>query len=260
LARRTIDPTRTALLRRKFLADINRRLRLLAREITQFIVDEDAFGLAEPQDRRQARAAGLVVLQHRAFAFRTNPRKVAGFRQWLQDRINQGILSTTATGQPWTQPYIESAYRKGVVRAYIDAHKADLLRTPTWYQASREVFLRTAFSQPETTSKLELLGTRAFEQLRGISATMSQQMSRVLADGLAAGLHPRQIARGMRKVITAMSRTRARMIARTEIVHAHAEGQLDAFSLLRVPRLRSASAPNVARWKAGCSPSRRRAA
>src|SRR5690606_31878866 len=46
--------------------------------------------------------------------------------------------------------------------------------------------------------------------------------------------HPTVIARKMRKTIVGMSKHRAERIARTEVIHAHAEGPLDSYERLGV--------------------------
>lgn len=228
-----IDPTRTSLIRRQFIADIGRRFRELARKITELVVDDDAFGLKT--------SAELVLHQKvtapkRQFAFMTNPAKMKAFQSWLKEQVDLGILEVEGiSGKPWTSKYVTSAYRKGMVRAYIDSHKEEFaLKGEEWFMGGQEQFLKTAFGQPEVMSKIELLGTRAFEQLKGISAAMSQEMSRHLALGLASGWAPIKMARAMRKTCDTLSRSRARMIARTEIINAHAEGQLDGFEQLGI--------------------------
>jgi len=74
-----------------------------------------------------------------------------------------------------------------------------------------------------------LLYTRSYEELKGITSAMAQQVSRVVADGMANGLGPASIARNLSNTITGITRQRAMTMARTEVIHAHAEGQLDSF-------------------------------
>ena len=229
-----IDPSRTNMISRAFLAEMNRRFAWLYKETKKLLVDDDAFGLIE-------RTKFVVHATPGSYAFASNPQKLRAFHKWLKDQVDAGILVVSGTGisgQPWTYQYIELAYKKGVGRAYTDVTKGGIAApSPDFYMGSRDQFLRTAFAQPIAMSKVELLGLRAFDQLKGITASMSQQMSRVLATGLIAGQNPLKIAREMQKVIGGLSRTRARMIARTEIIHAHAEGQLDSFRLLGVEQL-----------------------
>lgn len=183
----------------------------------------------EPTENLTANAPGP-----KAFQFKTKDEKLKSFNRWFADLVNQGILEVDRTTRPWLAKYVESAYKKGAIRSYLEAHKKELGRTADFYAGTREQFLRSAFETPERMSKLKLLGTRAFEELKGISAEMSRQMSRVLADGMAHGKGPYEIARTMSNTITGIERKRAKVLARTEIIHAHAEGQLDGYEEMGV--------------------------
>jgi SPP1 gp7 family putative phage head morphogenesis protein len=155
----------------------------------------------------------------------------------LQGQIDAGILSVDATGKPWTAQYVTSAHKQGLVRAYVDTRPRAAAKSMDFYQGSKKEFLRSAFMQPEMLSKIELLSTRAFEDLKDVTTTMSAQMNRILSDGLSHGESPEAISRKMSKQIGKLNRTRARTIARTEIINAHAEGQLDGFEELGVKEL-----------------------
>jgi len=227
-----IDPTRTTLLRRQFVADMTRRFKKLSRAIQTLIVDDDALGLGDPTP--------LLILQERQiWRFKTNAQKVAAYRKWLKQQVDAGILTPVGgiSGKPWTAPYIESAYKKAVLRAYTDLRATELAAHPTLFEGGQAEFLRTAFSSPEATRKIELLYTRSFNELEGVTAAMDQQMSRILAEGLVQGRGARVIARNLRINVTKMTKTRANVIARTEIIRSHAEGQLDAYERLGVEEL-----------------------
>jgi len=228
------DPTRTTLLQRKFWGEIKRRFNWLYAQIADWLVEKDMLGL-----KRNERP--LIFHSAGHFAFATDPQKLSIFQGWLAGQINAGLLSVSGrgvVGQPWTYEFVNSAYRRGMIRAFMDANKSKYVLTqPDFYLGGREQFLRSAFAQPELMSKLQLLGSRSFEQLRGITNTMSQQISTHLMNGLMWGSSPLEIAGEMRKSISNLSRNRARMIARTEIIHAHAEGQLDSFATLGVGEL-----------------------
>jgi SPP1 gp7 family putative phage head morphogenesis protein len=225
------DPTRTTTLQKQFMADMRRRFKWLSKNIQELVVDDDAFGLGE---------LSIVSLNQQvpfqAWRFNTDAQKVQSYRKWLTQQVNAGILNPVGgiSGKPWTAPYIESAYKKGAIRAYTDLRVEDLVNQPTVFEGGRAEFIRTAFNQPILASKVELLYERSFTELKGVSAAMDQQMSRILADGLVQGNGPAAIARSLRDNVTKLTKTRALVIARTEIVRAHAEGQLDAFVLLGV--------------------------
>ncbi len=240
-----IDPTRTTMLRKKFVADMTRRFRQLSRDIQELVVDDDAFGLA-PGDsflflKSQLDVSTLVNQQvaKQAWRFRTNSQKVKEYRNWLKQRVKLGILKPVGglPGQPWTATYIESAYKKGAIRAYTDLRVDELAAHPSLFEGGQAEFMRTAFGSPEVLQKIELLYERAFNELDGITKVMEQQMSRTLAEGLSQGWGIKKIAKSLTDNVSKMNRTRANVLARTEIIRAHAEGQLDSFERLGVEEL-----------------------
>ena len=180
-----IDPSRTLLLRRAFIREINKHVRQLKKDIIKLVVEEDAFGLKASQSKKELRKEGLTILQ--SFAFQTDPQKIASFKKWLQAQINLGILKVDKNGKPWTNKYVHSAYRQGALRAYIDTYKSSNFNKPKWFLGSQEQFLLSFFSFPEVMRKIELIYIRAFDQLDGITSAMSAQISRHLAEGLAHG-------------------------------------------------------------------------
>lgn len=225
---RRIDPTRTTLLRRSFEAELRRRLVRVKRQINEVVRKEDAFGLA-PSEPFQP-----PTVNAGRFSFLTKDEKLRAFNQWLQQQIDADILESSRSTRPWLAKYIESAYKKGLARAYFDSKEPLLKEKLDFYQGTREQFLQDLFNTAERTSKVRLVYTRAYEELKGVSSTMAQQMSRVMADGLAHGKGPYDIARTLNRTIAEIDRKRARLIARTEVIHAHAEGQLDGFEDLGV--------------------------
>jgi len=234
------DPTQTGGIRRRFMADMNRRVASLIRAIIEFMVTQDALGLkpgVDPLSFNQNKPLNLNQVEKEVFKFRTDAGKIEAFRDWFQEQLDLGILEIDPiTGDPWTAQYVDSAYRKGAVRAFTDTRR-ELQEEAGFIRGRQAEFLTSSFAAPETVQKIRAISTRTFEELKGISAQMSQQVARNLADGLSQGLGPRQIARNMSNSITGINRQRALVLARTEVVRAHAEGQLDAFEDLNVEEL-----------------------
>jgi len=183
----------------------------------------------------------MAVPNPRAYEFATDPQKVAAFRAWLDQQIEEDIftIEQTETWQaplgsmaigPWTTHYVGSAYKRGLANAYLASR---VLADITQAQAE---FIRSMMTSPERMSKVILLGTRAFEGMKGITSTMAAEMSRTLAEGLIDGLGVIEIGNLLVERV-GLAEARALMVARTEIIHAHAEGQLDAFTELGVQEL-----------------------
>lgn len=252
------DPTRTTLLRRQFQAEMRRRINLLKKDIVEFILVLDALGLkarfqtgpASPgrirdllsgkiaqNDNHDDILTTLAAPQPREFQFSTDADKLKAFRDWLKEQVKLRVLSPSEDakpGQPWTGKYIESAYKKGRVRSFADAKKQKQLEDAGFFDKAQKDFIETAFGQPETTKKIELLATRSFQELEGITDAMAQQLNRVLANGMVEGLGARDIAKQMTEQIDGITDRRALTLARTEVIHAHAEGQLDSLQDLGV--------------------------
>jgi SPP1 gp7 family putative phage head morphogenesis protein len=230
------DPTRTTALRKRFSREIRKRFRALRRAVIEFIAELDALGLSDRESGERLFNTSIVLnVEPRQFEFLTVDRKLNAFASWLEEQIEEKILNVDdPTGKPWTATYVESAHRQGINRGFLDARSEALSEAADFYEGTRSEFLRQAFSQPERLSKVRLLATRAFEELKGVGRKMAQDLNRELASAMVEGTGPRQVAREMSRSIDKLSRTRAELIARTEIIHAHAEGQLDSFQDLGI--------------------------
>lgn len=167
------------------------------------------------------------------WAFVSSPEQVDAFKSWLQTQINQTLLNHTEQ-QLWAA-YVQAGFLKGAARSYDDykgkrwgAGEGD------FYAGSKQEFLRTSFAQPTTVDKVRLLASRSFHDLQGVTTQMGLQITRHLIDGLVQGKSPWDIAQTMSADIDSIGRDRALLIARTEIIRAHAEGQLMALENLGV--------------------------
>lgn len=223
-----LDPTRTSVLRTKFVADLVRRFKRLSRSVIRLVDTEDAFGL-KPKPHTIA-----SIMANTRWQFNSSPEKVRAFQDWLRSQFDKELLG--ADDAALWEKYIQQGFEKGMSRAFDDARKAARFKKGegAFYRGTKQQFLRDSFRNPVTVDKVKLLAGRTYSDLVGITDGMSQLMTRTLTDGLVAGLGPREIARGLAKTIDGIGRNRAVTIARTEIVRAHAEGQLHALEHMGV--------------------------
>jgi SPP1 gp7 family putative phage head morphogenesis protein len=220
------------------MLEMNRKIVALKRAITKLIYEENVFGLGNQSTKLKISTFNADTSGWR---FLTDDKKLELYQTWLEEQYSQGLLFVDpSSGVKWTEQYVGSAYKQGLVRSYTEVHAADYTKGGAWYEGGKEAFLKQAFGQPEMESKIKLLATRSFEQLKGVTSTMSSQMNLILANGMANGDSPRVIARAMNKKVKAIGRKRALTIARTEIVYAHAEGQLDGMSALGIRKTQAA--------------------
>ncbi|MEK7381698.1 MAG: hypothetical protein AAB262_00235, partial [Elusimicrobiota bacterium] len=144
------------------MADVRRRFRKVSSAIRVLVVEDDAFGLegpetftintrgCEPMTRETHEALNRIaetILEQsgtlvekvgpqyvknarQVWRFETDEGKTGAFRRWLKEQVDAGIVSSDSKGRPWTSKYIDSAYKKGAVRAFEDAHRGIKSKKP----------------------------------------------------------------------------------------------------------------------------------
>ena len=206
------DPTRTKMLRQRFLAEVNKRFMRVKGIIRRVVEEQDSFGL------------GAKYTKNEYWQFRTSENQLSAFRAHLRTVLPAEVLG--GSGDDWMREYILQGFQRGLLRSYDDMHRSDWATThPERYAGTREGFLRSSFATPIAQERVEVLVSRVFTDLEGVTDSMASTMTRALADGLTQGLSPREVARMINREVD-VGRNRARTIARTETIRAHAEGQL----------------------------------
>jgi SPP1 gp7 family putative phage head morphogenesis protein len=226
------------MLRQEFSNDLKRRINAIARELREMVIDEDVFGL-EPLERPAYldRIATNKLTNNQRWRFLTTPQKVAAFQRWLENKFGQQVLTEQVENAYWKQ-YVEEGYKKGAGRAFDDTRKIGKVSKQKldFYNGTKDEFLRSSFGLPEAIEKVKLLAGRVLTDLKGVTSALATKMSRTLTDGLVQGQNPRTIAKTLTLDLS-VGANRADVIARTEIIRAHAEGQLDALQRLGVEQV-----------------------
>lgn len=223
-----VDPTRSTILRSSFIRGLRRLYVNLKRDIWNLIVVEDSFGLIDNSP--------FVPTVNRRWAYSSKEEAIDNFDKWLADRISRTV-SSKAEADRW-KAYIGRGFEKGVNRAFADTRgmrrKGGKGGAPVEFtETQREAFLRVSTGSQAASEKLRLLRFKALQGVRDLSGELRSKARRSLTDGLVRGLSPREIAANLSKVLD-ISLNRAMTIARTELVSAHAEGQLEAMEQLGV--------------------------
>ena len=198
-------------------------------------VDEWLYGSGKRPKPKTLSSTYFVVLTHRAtqpkvntrFAFSTSANKVQSFMSWLEDQNDQGILGLTLVGdrryhsgrKAWENLYIDSAYKKGMVFSDKQLKKKGLRPSSL---APKAVYpVDSFFNAPLHADRVGLIYTRTYSALKGITDAMDAKISTTLAQGIADGKSPLELARDMSEDIDGIGIRRAKLIARTEIMRAH---------------------------------------
>lgn len=252
---RAADPSRSIALRNAFARAMRNRFGAFNKIVTEVIVDDNVFGIVVNRKPGQG-----------AFAFPSAKDKLNAFTAWMEQQMVDDILQVTrsetaadSVDAAWPNKYIQEAYKRGVIRArnqirgralpdrdvaeviVMARRRRSRIRIPSLSETGG---IGSVLMTPGHIDTLGLLYTRVFNELKGITEAMAQQIGRVLAQGLASGLSSDTIARQIRQVITGIGEDlsitdslgrhipaarRAMLMARTEIIRAHAEAQLQEF-------------------------------
>lgn len=222
------DPTGTSSIAAAYEADAVRRFKALRRLIYEAIVDLDVLGIGTQATifstvfRAPPIMMGDTVAAptRRAFAFERSGSKVSSFMEWLRRAEDDGILDvmygtpmSEAADRSWQNVYIETAYLKGLRDA----------------EARGGAPVQGAFLRPTHADRAGLAYTRAYGALKGVTDEMDKRISAVLARGIAEGRAPAWIARQIVKLVDGIGIVRARLIARTETIRAHADATLGSY-------------------------------
>lgn len=225
------DPTRTLVLRDRFMRQMDKRFRALKKDIKVSIVDRDCFGI-QPGVLRTLAPTGW-----KAYEFKRSHEKVQGFMAWLEEQESAGILDIirrpgihAGVDTPWTDVFIDSAYTRGIRRGRAELRRAGYT-VPDW--ESTPGGIAGLMNQPHHADRIAAIYSRTFEDLKTVTREMNGQVRRRITDGLTTGLarglaegkNPIAIARELVKDVhnrvDKIGITRARMIARTEVIRAH---------------------------------------
>ncbi len=218
------DRTRTTTLRKQYSADMYKRFRELKGLIRQTIQVYDSFNLKQNIEAR------------RNFPFRQDSAKVNAFMDWLQDAEDEGILEVrqytngrVTSRNAWQNTYVRRSYQKGIKYANRELSKAG--------QQVPEETMRSIFNKPIHADALGMLYTRNFRELQGITKAMDQEISRELAEGFSQGYNPRKIAGNINDRVDKIGITRARTLARTEVIRAHGQATKNRYKEYGVKRV-----------------------
>lgn len=233
---RNYDPTHTTVLRNTFANDVKKRFTKLNTQIKDAIITGNM--LNGIPTAVQVGAAPRYTYPHSSWS-------LSAFNKWVQEQVDKGIFDvytlqglSQETDAEWADQYIMSAYKKGVRRAYTEARPADLDIT-----RGLDYLVEASLTLPVHAEKVRLLFSRTFTDLKGITDDMSSKISRILAEGMAKGVSPREMVDTIAQVLIGKpgdsaqklvgrfidARRRAEILARTEVIRAHHMGMIQQY-------------------------------
>ena len=224
------DPSLTLTLRTQLGSAFSGRFRAISAGARNKIVTENFF----EAEVLPASNQNIVTNQ---YSYPSSPSKVSEFLLYIEQMVQAkiferefifGSVGTGSNYQEWYQTYIQTAYKKGLQQSRADLEKMGF----GTLLPEASVAITAYLSMPVHIDALETVYIRMFESLKGITAEMSAQISSVLTQGIAEGRSPLELARLIANRIDKIGTTRAKKLARTEIVRAHNIAAINNYELL----------------------------
>ncbi|MEW2738082.1 phage minor head protein [Providencia rettgeri] len=134
--------------------------------------------------------------------------------------VDEVILQGGEFNNFFFNEYVSTAYERGTAQEY-----ANLAQQSTAYAATQQSVATVLLSEPYQL-RMALVRARVFEEMKGLSAQVKADMARILTDGIARGLNPREVARNLNEQ-SGIEIRRANRVARTEITTALRRARMD---------------------------------
>lgn len=221
------DPTKTLTVRREFSGEAYARLRHIRGLVRTSLVDRDALRVNQPDFGQPLPAAPPDS---------ATPARVQHFMDWLQRTANAGVLGTTdrdaapRLGQHWAGQYVRRAYAQGVQRARQQVGTRPEQDGAAGETAAALGGAAALLALPAHGDALDMQWDRTWNALRAAVEQAEHVARQRLIDGLARGDGTRDLAAAINDAaLDRVATRRARLVARTEVVRAHAEAQLNEF-------------------------------
>jgi len=216
----------TSLIRSAFLKELRKRLRRIREAIRDLFFKRNFLGDQELGLLRVPRKQRVVVLQSAVwnYVFEESEDELSQFESYLRTVFDKELFEGN-----WIDRYIERAYADTLERK--SRHLDQMLarhRELAKHLPSPDIAVNLL--APQRPEKVARLARRSYESLKGFEGDAVNRLKLILLDGLAHGERSTEIVPRMLEEFGFLTERRAEVIARTEIIRAHAEGALDLYS------------------------------
>ncbi len=209
------NPTRTRTIEANWTRQINKRWAAFKRNAVSTL-------------KEMNKEDGQIINKGAVFNLSASQQRT--YMAFLQREIDRLLLGTRQAPN-WQAIYQAQAYQKGLdnTRQNLISQGASLVLTEaerlqslnlTPFTATSSLGTGITSSAPIHQDALEFLFNRSYDSLKGWTDDMSKQTRQILFDGVAQGKGIDEVVREMTARIN-VSKTRARVIARTETIQAY---------------------------------------
>jgi hypothetical protein len=197
------DPTGLDRLERGAIRDFSRRLRRIRR---RYIETVDRIP-KEPTIN--------------GYEFRLDPTQLSSMFSELDDVVDSILVEGGEEHLWFFESYVRVAYQRGTAQQF-----ANLSQQSPVYHAGQKSLADILMSEPYRR-RVAMVRAREFEEMKGLAGGVKPLLNRILAEGIARGKNPRDIAKDIEAATTQVSDVRARRIARTEVTTALRRARMD---------------------------------
>lgn len=162
-----------------------------------------------------------------------NPQRHSEFMAWLRRTakaelldVVTGIGGNNVGSVPWQNVYIKSAYHRGVKTAVKEFKRAGGTVDPKYIDA--------VFNKPFHADRVAMAYLQSYDEIQNVTANMVTKIGERVALGIAQGKRTDQIAKDLSEDVKSLGLKRARVITRTSVVRANADGALNTYEQAKV--------------------------
>lgn len=155
------------------------------------------------------------------YTYQLDPARLTTLLQDLGEQVDRLLLEGRSAERLWfVQQYVMPAYARGTQTTWTN------IVTQSVPYAELRPGIETILYSQAYQNRVGLIAARVFEDMVGFTAETRSKLARELADGMALGLGPREVAKRMTGALEIQER-RALMVARTEINNAFRQARMD---------------------------------
>lgn len=206
------DPTGADSKERGAINDFAKRMNLIYRNMRE-ILDRQRYTIVTIN-------SALLEVNATRYEWLLSPEILASMNEEIQAMIESILLQGGEQNLWFLNAYVIPAAIQGTAQSH-----ANLTIQSEAYARSRPALDSILNSEPYR-KRIGLLRAREFEEMKNLSNRTKDVMRRTLSEGMALGKNPRAISQDLQDA-TSLSKTRANLIARTEVPGALRRARMD---------------------------------
>jgi len=212
------DPTRTKTLRRTYAQRLRGAFARINTEIRRGVRDRDVLGLGDGDDGEQLNIIADVS-ELPDLATLSPAEQMERFEAWLESAMESEVMAVIERDD---NRFVRRAYERGLKDGKTRLRQAGL-------GVDDIPDIGTSFRLAVHEETLQALFARNYSELQGITDKVSQQVTRVLADGIGEGVGPDEMASRITDRVDSIGKTRATVMARPETINTYTQAWLNRY-------------------------------